>query len=352
MKHFNGQILARTFPFFAILFLVQCRSGKKEEQKQAGNPGKQVMTVNGIVLQPNKLDNIIRTTGTIRAFDDVDLHAEASGRVTKIYFTEGSHVNKGDLLVKINDEDLRAQLSKTEMQIKLNQSQVNRQNELLKIKATSQEEFDVAENQLNALKADKEAIQAAIRKTEIHAPFNGVIGLRYVSEGSYVSPSTQIASIQNINPVKIDFSIPERYSGMVNKNDAVNFYIEETDQQFTGKVYAIEPKIDLNTRTLQIRALCDNKTEKILPGSFAKIELRLKGTPNALMLPTQAIIPVLKGQTVYVAQNGTAQSVPVTTGVRTETEIQVTEGLQPGDTIITTGMNSLKPGSAVKVVLK
>ncbi len=340
-----------TLLFFSIALFSQCKSSKKEEQKNVGQ-GKQIMTVSGIVLQARKLDNIVRTTGTLRAFDEVELHAETSGRITKIYFIEGSHVNKGDLLVKINDEDLRAQFNKIELQIKLNEAQVNRQNELLKISATSQQEFDIAENQLNSLRADKEALNAAIKKTEIHAPFNGVIGLRYVSEGSYVSPASQIASIQNINPVKIDFSIPEKYSAVVNKNDVVNFYIEETEQQFTGRVYAIEPKIDLSTRSLQVRALCDNKTEKIIPGSFARIELSLKEINNALMVPTQAIIPVLKGQTVFVARDGMAESVPVKTGLRTESEVQVTEGLQTGDTVITTGMNSLKPKTLVSVDVK
>ncbi len=340
-----------TFLFFSIALFSQCNSSKKDEQKNVGH-GKQTMTVNGIVLQPIKLDNVVRTTGTLRAFDEVELHAETSGRITKIYFTEGSHVNKGNLLVKINDEELRAQFNKIELQIKLNEAQVKRQNELLKISATSQQEFDIAENQLNSLRADREALNAAIKKTEIRAPFSGVIGLRYVSEGSYVSPASQIASIQNINPVKIDFSIPEKYAGVVNKNDVVNFYIEKTEQQFTGRVYAIEPKIDLSTRSLQVRALCDNKTEKILPGSFARIELRLKEINNALMVPTQAIIPVLKGQTVFVTRNGIAESVPVKTGVRTESEVQVTDGLQAGDTVITTGMNSLKPKTLVSVVVK
>lgn len=352
MSHFIRTKIPSYIFLFIVLFFIQCSSDKREESKAGAGQGKQVMTVTGFVLQPKKLDNIVRTTGTLRAFDEVDLHAEASGRVTKIYFTEGSHVNKGDLLIKINDEDLRAQLSKTQLQIKLNQSQLDRQNELLKINATSKQEFDVAENQLNSLKADKEVIEAAIKKTEIRAPFSGVIGLRYVSEGSYVSPVTQIASIQNINPVKIDFSVPEKYAGMVIKGDVVNFYIGETDQQINGKVYAIEPKIDLATRTLQIRALCDNKAEKILPGSFAKIELRLKETPDALMVPTQAIIPVLKGQTVYVAKDGTAQSIPVKTGVRTAIEIQITDGLSVGDTVITTGINSLKPNAPVKIIVK
>ncbi len=350
MKYSFNNFCIPAFLIAIALLFPQCKSEKKEEQK--GGPGKQTMTVSGFVLQPQKLDNVVRTTGTLRAFDEVELHAETSGRIIKIYFAEGSHVNKGDLLVKINDEDLRAQFSKIESQIKLNEAQLSRQQELLKINATSKEEYDVADNQLNSLKADRDVINATIKKTEIRAPFNGVIGLRYVSEGSYVSSSNQIASIQNINPVKIDFSIPEKYAGLVNKNDVVNFSLEETNFQFTGKVYAIEPKIDLSTRTLQVRALCDNNTEKILPGSFAKIELRLKETPNALMIPTQSIIPVLKGQTVYVARDGVAQSIPVKTGVRTATEIQITDGLQVGDTVITTGINSLKPNAPVVVMVK
>lgn len=351
MKYFlANKSFAVLFFCFEIIVFSHCKSDKKVEQKPEA--GKQKMTVSGFVLQPQKLDNVVRTTGTLRAFDEVELHAETSGRITKIYFTEGSRVIKGELLVKINDEDLRAQLSKIESQIKLNESQLIRQQELLKINATSKQEFDIADNQLNSLKADRNMMSATIKKTEIRAPFNGTIGLRYVSEGSYVSPASQIASIQNINPLKIDFSIPGKYATMVSKNDVVNFSIEESDQQFTGRVYAVEPKIDLSTRTLQVRALCDNKTEKIIPGSFAKIELRLKETSDALMIPSQALIPVLKGQTVYVSKNGTAQAIPVKTGVRTDAAIQITEGLHIGDTIITSGMNSLKPNAPVHVSIK
>ncbi len=341
--------LTRLCVFFSI-FLISC--GKQKEQKNVQSPEKSIMTVNGFIVKPEQLSNVIRTTGTILAFDEVELKAEASGRIIKIYFTEGSHVNKEDLLIKINDEDLQAQLRKNELQIKLTGDELSRQEQLLKINATSQQEYDIASNQLNSLKADKDFILSEIKKTEIRAPFNGVVGLRYVSEGSYVTPLSRIASIQNINPLKIDFSIPEKYSGVVNKGDIITFNSEGSTDNFTGKVFAIEPKIDLNTRTLQVRALCENKNEKIFPGSFAKIELQLKDTPDALMIPTQALIPVLKGQIVYVSKGGQAQSVPVKTGVRTDVKVQVTDGLAAGDTIITTGIMSLKPNTPVKVVVK
>ena len=351
----NILVAAIIIAIAALIIVPKLKSENKDSpQESSGPPGaeKSIMTVSGYVVKPEKLDNIVRTSGTVVAFEEVDLVSETSGRIIKIYFTEGSHVKKGDLLIKINDEDLQAQLKKTELQIKLAEGQEGRQNQLLKISATSQEEYDIVMNQLGSMKADRDIIKAAINKTEIRSPFNGVIGLKYVNEGSYVSPSTRIASVQNINPVKVDFSIPEKYSGMVLKGDEVNFSSEATSQQFTGKVFAIEPKIDLTTRTLQIRAICDNQNEKIMPGSFAKIELRLKETTDALMIPTQALIPVLKGQTVFICKDGLAQSVPVKTGVRTDAKVQITEGISANDTIITTGINSLKPKAPVKVIVK
>jgi membrane fusion protein (multidrug efflux system) len=348
-------IVAAVIFIAALVIIPKLKSEKNDPPPgSAGAPGagKGSMTVSGFIVKPEKLDNTVRTSGTVLAFEEVDLVAETSGRIIKIYFTEGGHINKGDLLLKINDEDLQAQLKKTELQIKLAEEQEGRQNQLLKINATSQEEYDIVMNQVGSMKADRDVIKAAINKTEIRAPFNGLIGLKYVSEGSYVSQSTRIASVQNIDPLKVDFSIPEKYSGMVSKGDEVNFSGEAASQQFKGKVFAIEPKIDLSTRTLQIRAICDNKNEKILPGSFVKIELRLKETPDALMIPTQALVPVLKGQIVFVSKEGLAQSVPVKTGVRTDVEIQITDGISEGDTVITTGIMSLKPKTPVKVVLK
>jgi membrane fusion protein (multidrug efflux system) len=351
----NILIIAAVIILTAVIIVPRLNSEKKDPPPDsAGTPGaaKGPMSVSGYVVRPEKLDNTVRTTGTVLAFEEVELVAEASGRIIKIAFTEGSHITKGDLLVKINDEDLQAQLRKTELQIKLAEEELDRQNQLLKINATSREAYDIAMNQLGSMKADRDVLKAGINKTEIRAPFNGLIGLKYVNEGSYVSQSTKIASVQNIDPVKIDFSIPEKYADMVSKGDEVKFTSEANANQFKGKVFAIEPKIDLATRTLQIRALSDNKNEKILPGSFVKIELQIKETPNALMIPTQSLVPVLKGQIVFVSKDGLAQSIPVKTGVRTDVSIQITDGISEGDTIITTGIMSLKPKMPVKVVVK
>lgn len=310
------------------------------------------MTVNGIVVQPRPLDNIVISSGSVLASEAVDLAAEASGRIDLISFKEGAHVKKNDLLVKINDDDLQAQLKKTESQIALASGQEQRQKQLLETNNTSKEQYDIVLNQLGEYKADRDNLVASIRRREIRAPFDGIIGLRYVSEGAYVSPTSRIAAIQKVNPLKVDFAIPEKYAGQVHVGDLVQFISAETKQQFSGKLYAIEPKIEQTTRTLQLRALCENRSEAIFPGAYVQISLRLKQTENALVIPTQAVIPVLKGQTVLLKKNGVVVSIKVKTGIRTPTEVEITDGLAPGDTVITTGIMQLRPGTAVNVTTK
>jgi membrane fusion protein (multidrug efflux system) len=308
--------------------------------------------VNGVVVTPQPLDNIVRSSGTVLASESVDLTAEAAGRIDTIAFSEGAHVRSGDLLVKINDDDLQAQLKKTELQIQLASDQEKRQKQLFERDGISREQYDISLNQVNTLKADREYLVSSIRKREIRAPFDGIVGLRYVSEGGYVSQTTRIASIQKINPLKVDFAIPEKYAGTVRVGDPVLFAGEDASLRFTGKLYAIEPKIDPATRTVQLRAFCENRGEKIFPGAYVQIELQLKKITDALMVPTQSVVPVLKGQTVFVCKNGLVVSRPVTTGIRTASSVQITNGISAGDTVITTGIMQVRPGMPVRVTVK
>ena len=310
------------------------------------------MTVNGVIVASEPLDNVVNSSGTVLASESVDLATEPVGIVQSITFKEGAHVKKNEVLLKLNVEDLQAQLNKTELQIDLASNQAERQKQLLASGNTSKEQYDVAINTFATLKADRDNLIASIRKREIRAPFDGIIGLRYVSEGSYVAPGTRIASIQKINPLKVDFAIPEKYAGKVRIGDLVELHSDETHVEFTGKVYAIEPEIEPTTRTVQLRALCENKNETIYPGGYVHVELRLKEPGGALMVPTQAIIPVLKGQTVLVRKNGLVVSIAVKTGVRTPSAIQITEGLSVGDTVLTTGILQLRPGMPVNVTVK
>lgn len=316
---------------------------------QGTGKGKSAIAVNGIIVAGEGLEEQITSTGTILANESAELRAEVSGKIINLNIVEGSKVSKGMLLVKINDADLQASLSKLESQLKLNETKAGRLNQLLTLNGISKEEFEELQNTLDANKADVKFLKAQIEKTEIRAPFDGVIGLRTVSEGSYVSTDKVIATLQQINPVKIDFSLPEKYSSRIKSGGSISFTVEGNKETFKGTIYAIEPKIEAATRTVNIRARCDNSDASLLPGSFAKIQLVLDKTDKALMIPTQAVIPVLKGKKVFVTQNGIAVSRMIDTGVRTESQIEVSDGLMAGDTVLVTGIMQLRDSVPVKV---
>ncbi len=334
-------LLALKFIFF--------KSNSATTVSTGAAPKNQAVPVSAIIAKTSCLNNKVNASGTVLANEEVELRPEASGKILQINFRESSHVSKGDLLIKINDADLIAQLKKLQLQVKLSSEQETRQNKLLDIHGISQEEYDISLNQLNSLKADEDYTRAQLAKTELRAPFSGVIGLKNVSEGSYVSPSESIAWLQQIDPVKIDFSIPEKYASMIHRGDKINFTASNTKEDFNGEVYAIQPRIDVSTRTLQVRALCANKEGKIIPGAFVKIELVLKEINDAILVPTEAIIPVLKGKNVFLFKNGKSEAHPVETGIRNDNSIQVVDGIEVGDTIITSGIMQMRTGMSVKL---
>jgi len=314
-----------------------------QQNKVIANP------VVAFIIKPEKLENIIYASGTIVANEEVELKPEISGKIIALPLKEGSMVTKNQLLVKINDADFQAQLKKLELEYELADTQLKRQQELLKINGISQEDFDVTQNKANTIKADIDYLQSQIAKTEIRAPFNGIVGLKSVSEGSYISVGTKIATVLQIDPVKIDFSVSERYAPFIHKGIKVVFNIDGIKGDIEGEVYAVDPKIDLNTRTIQVRAICPNKNTSIFPGAFANIKVLLKDIDDAVMIPTEAVIPELRGKKVYLVKNGKAESVMIETGVRTSSKVQVLDGLKIGDTIVTTGIMQLRPNALVEI---
>lgn len=313
--------------------------------KGGGAPATGVM---GFVVKSEKLDNKIFATGSVTASEMVDLKPEVAGKIVKLNISEGKSVSKGQLLIKLNDEDLQAQVKKLNAQLRLTEQSAQRLKKLLDIKGVSQDEYDVVENQMNNIRADLEVTQAQIAKTELKAPFSGVIGLRNVSLGSYINASSQVANIQILNPIKVDFTVPEKYSSQVKVGETITFTTEGSPERYTGKVYAMDNQIDPITRSLKIRATAQNPSGKLKPGAFVKVDFSLKEIGNALMIPTEAIVPVLKGQQVFVARDGKAKVVPVEVGVRTDARIQILNGIQVGDTIITSGLMGMKPDTKVK----
>lgn len=311
----------------------------------AGQP----LFASGFVIVPTQMNELIYSTGSLIPDEEVELSFETSGKVIGIYFNEGTRVKKGDLLSKINDRPLQAQLLKLQAQRKLTEEREFRQRQLLDRDAISRESYDQVATELQALEADILLVQARISETELRAPFDGIVGLRMISEGAFATTQTKIVRLVKISPLKIEFSIPERYAGEISPGFPISFAIDGIQHTFTAQVYAVDPKVDVNTRTIVARALYPNLNEELKPGRFASVRALLSQIDNAVSIPTEAVIPEMDGEKVFILRNGKAEQVRVTTGLRTESRIQVRTGLNFGDTLLTTAILQLRHGIPVQL---
>ncbi|EIM73881.1 RND family efflux transporter MFP subunit [Nitritalea halalkaliphila LW7] len=311
--------------------------------------GAQALPVNVIQVKSERLVNSLNVTGAIIPNETVNLRAEVSGLVTKIAFEEGQFVKKGTPLVFLNDDELQAQSRRLEYSKKLFESQESRQKQLLEREAISQEEYDIVLNQFNTNLADLSLIEAQLNKTVIRAPFDGVLGLRQVSEGSVIATTDIIASIVSLDPIKIEFSIPERYAGSVRLGSKIFFTTDGLEGEVEGTVYAFEPNIDPSTRTLRLRAQSPNKDGRLLPGMFVRIRFVLGEQEDALMVPSESVIPELSGYKVFIVnQDSKVEERSVMIGTRTENRVQIISGLNEGDKVLTTGILQVRGGTEVQ----
>jgi membrane fusion protein, multidrug efflux system len=278
----------------------------------------------------------------------VQLIPEMPGKLSYLQIPEGKVVHKGTLLAKINDSELQAQLKKFRSEIELLKIKESRNKKLLQINSISKEEYDNALNELQVKQAEEELVLAQIQKTEIRAPFTGLLGFKTVGPGAYISTSQMICSIQQIDPVKIEFAVPEKYRPLIKPGQLIHFTMDGVSDNFQAKIDIVDTRIDPGTRTLKVRALFPNSNRKLLPGAFVKIELNLQERENSILIPSQALIPVLKGYKVFLSDQGKAKEQMVETGFRTETEVQILKGLQTGDSLIISGIMSLKNGMPIK----
>jgi membrane fusion protein (multidrug efflux system) len=315
----------------------------------ASTPVDSRLGVRAMVVATSPFRDKIFVTGSVIAQDEVYLQAEAAGRIISLSLTEGGFVNKGTLLAKINDADLQAQRRRAVLNLELAQIREARQRQLLDNRAISQQDYDIVMNEVNTIKAEIDLIDANIAKTEIRAPFDGLVGLRSVSEGGFVTVGTRLATLQNVDRIRIEFSVPERYAATVRTGEVITYTRQGSDQTYRATISAIEPRIDPNTRTLAIRATALNPQRLILPGAFAQITYSLKEVENALMVPSEAFVPESGRIYVFVHKAGIAQRVSVETGIRTDSQVQVLRGIAPGDTVLTTGILQLREGMPVRI---
>lgn len=335
------------------LIVYRITNNKKTDAENGKGQGKKPATsVSGIVLKPQNFADVLSLSGSIEANEQVDIRSEISGIVQSINFEEGTNVSKGQVLFKVNDIELRAQLARINTSQGLASENERRAKLLLQKEAISQEEYDIASADFKTAKAETQLIQAQIGKTTVRAPFSGKIGLRSISNGTYVTPTTVIAKLVNTSQLKITFSIPEKYASQMKVGNTLSFTTAGSAEKFTAKIYAIEPEIEIATRTLKLRAIAENKEGKLYPGTFAKVTLPLDDINDALLVPTEALIPIQNGKKIFVSENGKAKEIIVKTGARTDKDILITSGLKAGDTILTTGVMTLKNGMPVRVQIK
>lgn len=310
---------------------------------------KKALNVNGQIIKPHLIADQLFVSGKLMPDEEVDLSFEASGKIIDINFTEGSSVKKGQLLAKVNDSQLQAQLARLEAQMPLAEDRVFRQNALLQRDAVSKEAYEQVKTELATLHADIENVKASIAMTELRAPFDGVIGLRQVSTGAYASPTTVIAKLTKITPLKVEFAVPERYARQIRKGTNLTFKIEGKLEEFKAQVYATESSIDPETHTLTVRAIYPNHNGLLLPGRYADVSLKQEEISDAIAIPSEAIVPEMGKNKVFVYRSGKAYPVDVEIGIRTEAEIQIVKGLSAGDTILTSGTLQLRTGMPVTI---
>lgn len=336
--------------WLVLISLFACKSETTNAPSTALAPSAPTaLTVDGMIAKVTRSVNNIQTTGSIMSNEEVDIRSEISGKIKGLYFKEGSFVNKGQLLVKLEDDDLQAQWNKLDIEIQLAQSQEVRQKKLLASAAITEEAYENTMMSVKILKANQDIIKAALQKTKIYAPFSGIIGLRNVSVGTFLSPTQIVATIQDIQPLKLEFSIPEKYNHLVLPGKSIQFTVSNVSRPLSAIIYAKEPKIDPITRTSTIRATFNNPDKNIFPGSFASITIPVGKQTDVILIPSQAYIPKQDGASVFVKKNGVVAHIDVTAGDRTERSIEILEGLMDGDTVITTGILQLKPGMSVEV---
>ena len=349
MRPFRILLILAVVALVAVTLVNKCGPGPQGPSGGGGGGAMGPLSVTGIVLRASTLEDRILGTGSLLANNSVDLRNEIAGRLTHLYFEEGQGVQQGALLIKIYDDDLQAQLRKLSLDEEMAMKTETRQKDLLGVNGVSQQEYDMAQNALNGIRAEMDLVKAQIAKTEIRAPFSGVIGLRAVSEGAYLPAFTMIATLQQLDPMKLEFTVPERYRDRLHVKDSVAFAVESGSGPRTGVIYAFEPGVDPRTRSIKVRAICQNKNRDLVPGAFAKVDVPLQRIDDALMLPTQAVIPELRGQKVFVSRGGKATPIKVDIGLRTDSTVQVTSGLQAGDTVLISGIMQVRPDTPVNV---
>ena len=336
---------------FSLLISIFCFScGEKKDASKNGNKAdaKQPTIVDAMIAQPSSISDTVEANGTVIANETVELHPQVTGRLIYLNVPEGKHVQQGTVLARVYDADLRAQIVKSQAQLKLAQTNEKRLNQLLDIQGVNQADYDAVVNQVEGLQADIQYTNALLDKTVIRAPFSGTIGLRQVSPGAFVTENSIIATLQQTTRTKIDFTLPEEYSNIIKVGNKIGVEIDKSKQtKSTATIIAVEPQVNQSTRNLIVRALLDDGSSN--PGAFVKVYIGASVNKNAILIPTNAIMPGDQSDQVIVVKDGKAKMTDIQTGSRQSSTAEITSGIQQGDTVVITGVLFARPNTSLKV---
>ena len=328
----------------AVALFTSC-GGEKNEK--GGERKRSVPKVDGYIIKTEAFSETIEIPGSVLANEVTEIHPEVSGRVVRLNVREGQFVSRGTIIAKIYDGDLQAQIKKYQAQLGIARANEERASKLLAIQGISQQDYDATLLNVRNIQADMEIVRTDIARTEVRAPFSGKMGLKSISPGAYVTPATVIATINQVSTLKIDFSVPEKYTSMVRNGQIVSFTTEGSNREYSARVMATESNVDVANRSLTIRAVVNSTTEGLVPGSFARVKIIFPPTPSAIFVPTNAVIPTGRDKQVIVSVNGRAHFNNVETGVRDSSRIEIVRGLKPGDTILVTGIMSTRANDSL-----
>ena len=356
MKPITRVILALTLGVAAIAVFILWQGGLNDTAANAPAVASTPTPTNAVIVEAaavetRNLDKLLSAVGTLRAKESVTLASEIAGRVDKIFFEEGHRVEAGAVLFQLDTSILNASVQSANAAHELARSTFERTESLSKRGISATQTLDEAQANLHSTEAALALAQAQLDQASIKAPFNGVIGLRSVSVGAYVTAgSSNLAKLDQIDPLVAEFTLPEVALVDVSVGQTVSITTDALPgQPFSGSIYAIEPSIDEVGRSIRLRALIENPELKLRPGLFARVEVTAGTKADTMLVPESAIVPTGASQNVYrINADSTVDIVPVSLGQRLDGKVEILNGLDSDDRVVTAGQQKLRAGSKVQ----
>lgn len=332
-----------------ILVLLKVFHQNKQKSTIASKPSVAAVPAECIVARDTVVKFSYTAVGNTRANESVELVSELSLRLVSIHFSEGARVKKGDLLFQLDDSEWQANLKKAQARLHLANETEKRNQTLLASGGISVQVFDESVSNRKVLESEVELLNVMIAKTRIRAPFDGVTGIRKVSEGALLTPGVPLVRLDDLSRLRIDFSVPEKYANMIRKGDEFVFRADGLRTEQRAVVEAVEPSVNKNSGNLDVLAVVENPDPSLKAGVTVSISLSSEAATSSVYLPTQALIPTPGGYHIYVLFDGKADYRPVKTGLRSDKLVEIAEGIKAGDSVLVTGFMKVRPNAKVKI---